>query len=89
MRIVDVREVTAPIASPIRNAYIDFSRMTASLAFSTAEELLPRAVTYLLRKGGEMCGRRSHQVTDSVTSGFQHDSVAGQLLRGGRGGAVS
>ena len=24
MRIVDVREVTKPIASPIRNAYIDF-----------------------------------------------------------------
>src|SRR6476469_9524680 len=31
MRIVDVCEVTKPIASPIRNAYIDFSRMTASL----------------------------------------------------------
>ena len=31
MRIVDVREVTKPIASPIRNAYIDFSRMTTSL----------------------------------------------------------
>ena len=28
VRIVDVREVTKPIASPIRNAYIDFSRMT-------------------------------------------------------------
>ena len=31
MRIVDFREVTAPIASPIANAYIDFSRMTCSL----------------------------------------------------------
>ena len=31
MRIVDVREKTAPIASPIRNAYIDFSKMTASV----------------------------------------------------------
>ena len=31
MRIVDVCEVTKPIASPIRNAYIDFSKMTASL----------------------------------------------------------
>jgi L-alanine-DL-glutamate epimerase-like enolase superfamily enzyme len=29
--IVDVREVTKPIASPIRNAYIDFSKMTTSL----------------------------------------------------------
>jgi L-alanine-DL-glutamate epimerase-like enolase superfamily enzyme len=31
VRIVDIREVTKPIASPIRNAYIDFSRMTTSL----------------------------------------------------------
>ena len=31
VRIVDVREVTQPIASPIRNAYIDFSKMTISL----------------------------------------------------------
>jgi D(-)-tartrate dehydratase len=31
VRILDVCEVTKPIASPIRNAYIDFSRMTASL----------------------------------------------------------
>jgi len=31
MRIVDIREVTKPIASPIRNAYIDFSKMTCSL----------------------------------------------------------
>ncbi|WP_043499840.1 mandelate racemase/muconate lactonizing enzyme family protein [Georgenia sp. SUBG003] len=31
MRIVDIREQTFPISSPIRNAYIDFSRMTLSL----------------------------------------------------------
>jgi L-alanine-DL-glutamate epimerase-like enolase superfamily enzyme len=31
MRIVDIRETTQPIASPIRNAYIDFSKMTTSL----------------------------------------------------------
>ena len=31
IRIVDLRETTRPIASPIRNAYIDFSRMTTSL----------------------------------------------------------
>ena len=31
VRIVDLREITRPIASPIRNAYIDFSRMTTSL----------------------------------------------------------
>ncbi|SDJ75589.1 mandelate racemase/muconate lactonizing enzyme family protein [Aliiruegeria lutimaris] len=31
MRIVDICEVTKLISSPIRNAYIDFSKMTASL----------------------------------------------------------
>ena len=31
MRIVDIREVTKPISSSIRNAYIDFSKMTTSL----------------------------------------------------------
>ena len=31
MRIVDIREKTVPIASPIANAYIDFSRMTISV----------------------------------------------------------
>ncbi|GAB2896496.1 mandelate racemase/muconate lactonizing enzyme family protein [Paralcaligenes sp. KSB-10] len=31
MKILEIREVTKPIASPIRNAYIDFSKMTSSL----------------------------------------------------------
>ena len=31
VRILDVREITQPISSPIRNAYIDFSKMTVSL----------------------------------------------------------
>ncbi|HTZ76866.1 MAG TPA: mandelate racemase/muconate lactonizing enzyme family protein [Stellaceae bacterium] len=31
VRIIDVREVTRPISSPIRNAYIDFTKMTTSL----------------------------------------------------------
>src|SRR5436190_20589727 len=31
MKIVDIAEVTAPIASAIANAYIDFSKMTLSL----------------------------------------------------------
>ncbi|AWB33412.1 mandelate racemase/muconate lactonizing enzyme family protein [Orrella marina] len=31
MRIVEIREITVPISSPIRNAYIDFSKMNASL----------------------------------------------------------
>ena len=31
MKIIDIREQTLPIRSPIRNAYIDFSKMTLSL----------------------------------------------------------
>jgi L-alanine-DL-glutamate epimerase-like enolase superfamily enzyme len=31
VRIVEIREATKPISSPIRNAYIDFTKMTVSL----------------------------------------------------------
>src|SRR6516225_1521951 len=31
VRIIDVCEITKPISSPIRNAYIDFTKMTTSL----------------------------------------------------------
>jgi D(-)-tartrate dehydratase len=31
VRILELREVTKPISSPIRNAYIDFTKMTSSL----------------------------------------------------------
>src|SRR5438128_10822408 len=38
MRIVDVAEITKPIASPIRNAYIESSKMTASLVAVVTDE---------------------------------------------------
>jgi L-alanine-DL-glutamate epimerase-like enolase superfamily enzyme len=47
MRIVDIREVTKPIASPIRNAYIDFSKMTCSLV---------AVVTDVVREGRPVIG---------------------------------
>ncbi|HEY0263265.1 MAG TPA: mandelate racemase/muconate lactonizing enzyme family protein [Granulicella sp.] len=47
MRIVDIREVTAPIASPIANAYIDFSKMTCSLV---------AVVTNVVRDGKPVIG---------------------------------
>jgi L-alanine-DL-glutamate epimerase-like enolase superfamily enzyme len=47
VRIVDVREVTKPIASPIRNAYIDFSKMTSSLV---------AVVTNVMRDGRPVVG---------------------------------
>src|SRR5881409_3871843 len=47
VRIIDVREVTKPIASPIRNAYIDFSKMTTSLV---------AVVTDVVRDGRRVVG---------------------------------
>jgi L-alanine-DL-glutamate epimerase-like enolase superfamily enzyme len=47
MRIVDVREITQPIASPIRNAYIDFTKMTTSLV---------AVVTDVIRDGKPVIG---------------------------------
>jgi L-alanine-DL-glutamate epimerase-like enolase superfamily enzyme len=47
LRIVDVREITQPISSPIRNAYIDFSRMTSSLV---------AVVTNVERRGKRVVG---------------------------------
>src|SRR6187200_1695553 len=47
MRIVDLRERTVPIASAIANAYIDFSKMTASLV---------AVVTDVVRDGRRVVG---------------------------------
>ena len=47
MKIVDIREVTAPIASSISNAYIDFSKMTLSLV---------AVVTDVVRDGRRVVG---------------------------------
>ncbi|MDQ6881040.1 MAG: mandelate racemase/muconate lactonizing enzyme family protein [Pseudomonadota bacterium] len=47
MKIVDIREVTQPIKSDIRNAYIDFSKMTLSLV---------AAVTDVVRDGRPVVG---------------------------------
>jgi D(-)-tartrate dehydratase len=47
MRIIDIAEVTKPISSPIRNAYIDFSKMTASLV---------AVVTDVVRDGRRVVG---------------------------------
>src|SRR5690349_11649766 len=47
MKIIDIRETTCPIASPIRNAYIDFSKMTLSLV---------AVVTDVVRDGKRIVG---------------------------------
>ncbi len=52
VRIVDVREITQPIASPIRNAYIDFSKMTTSLVAVVVEARGRRVVGYGFNSNG-------------------------------------
>jgi L-alanine-DL-glutamate epimerase-like enolase superfamily enzyme len=47
VRITEIREVTKPISSPIRNAYIDFSRMTLSLV---------AVITDVVRDGKRLVG---------------------------------
>ncbi|MCL4166052.1 UNVERIFIED_CONTAM: hypothetical protein GTU68_017298, partial [Idotea baltica] len=47
MRIVDIRNATAPMASAISNAYIDFSKMTASVV---------AVVTDVIRDGKPVIG---------------------------------
>jgi D(-)-tartrate dehydratase len=47
IRILEVREMTKPISSPIRNAYIDFSKMTSSLV---------AVVTNVVRDGQRVVG---------------------------------
>ncbi|CAL93863.1 mandelate racemase/muconate lactonizing enzyme family protein [Azoarcus olearius] len=47
MKIIDIREVTKPIKSNIRNAYIDFSKMTLSLV---------AVVTDVIRDGKPVIG---------------------------------
>jgi L-alanine-DL-glutamate epimerase-like enolase superfamily enzyme len=52
VRIVDVREITQPIASPIRNAYIDFSKMTTSLVAVVVQSGARRVVGYGFNSNG-------------------------------------
>ena len=47
MKIIDIRESTRPIKSAIRNAYIDFSKMTLSLV---------AVVTDVVRNGKPVIG---------------------------------
>src|SRR6478752_7477381 len=47
MKITDIREITQPIKSDIRNAYIDFSKMTLSLV---------AVVTDVIRDGKPVVG---------------------------------
>jgi hypothetical protein len=57
VRIVDVREITKPISSPIRNAYIDFTKMTTSLVAVVTDVVRDgkRVVGYGTRSASRRC----------------------------------
>ena len=65
VRIVDIQEVTKPIASPIRNAYIDFTKMTTSLV---------AVVTDAVRGGGWSASHciphGGHQMSLNIAAGL-------------------
>src|SRR3982074_692504 len=71
VRIVDVREVTKPIASPIRNAYIDFSKMTTSLV---------AVVTDVVRDGKPVLGYGFNSNGRSGQGGLIRERFARRLM---------
>src|SRR5438477_12827940 len=74
VRIVDVREVTKPISSPIRNAYIDFSKMTT--------------VTDVLRDGKRVIGYGFNSNGRYGQGGLIRERFAPRLLEAEPGSLV-
>ena len=79
MRIIDVREITQPIASPIRNAYIDFSKMTASLV---------AVVTDVVRDGRRVVGYGFNSNGRYAPSGLLRERFIPRLLEADPDGLV-
>src|ERR687886_490707 len=71
VRIVDVREVTKPISSPIRNAYIDFTKMTTSLV---------AVVTDVVRDGRRVVGYGFNSNGRYGQGGLIRERFAGRIL---------
>jgi D(-)-tartrate dehydratase len=71
VRIVDIRETTTPIGSSIRNAYIDFSRMTTSLV---------AVVTDVVRDGRRVVGYGFNSNGRYGQGGLIRERLAPRLL---------
>jgi L-alanine-DL-glutamate epimerase-like enolase superfamily enzyme len=70
-RILEIREVTKPIASPIRNAYIDFSKMTSSVV---------AVVTDVVRDGRRVVGYGFNSNGRHGPGARTRDRCAGRVL---------
>ncbi|WP_102026613.1 mandelate racemase/muconate lactonizing enzyme family protein [Salirhabdus sp. Marseille-P4669] len=70
MKIVDVREMAVPISSDIRNAYIDFSKMTASVV---------AIITDVIRNGKPVIGYGFHSNGRYAPSGLLRERFIPRL----------
>src|SRR5947209_1107495 len=73
VRILEVREITKPISSPIRNAYIDFTKMTTSLV---------AVVTDVMRDGRRVIGYGFNSNGRYGQGGLIRERFAARLLEG-------
>jgi L-alanine-DL-glutamate epimerase-like enolase superfamily enzyme len=80
MKILDIREATRPIASPIRNAYIDFSKMTTSLV---------AVVTDVVRDGRRVVGYGFNSNGRYGQGGLIRERFAPRLLEADPGTLVT
>jgi D(-)-tartrate dehydratase len=71
VRIVDIREITVPIKSDIRNAYIDFSQMTVSVL---------ALVTDVVRQGKPVVGFGFNSNGRYAPSGLLRDRFIPRLM---------
>ncbi|MCG6884704.1 MAG: mandelate racemase/muconate lactonizing enzyme family protein [Silicimonas sp.] len=71
MRIVDIRDAVVPISSPIRNAFIDFSKMTASVV---------AVVTDVIRDGRPVIGYGFNSNGRYAASGLLNERFMPRLL---------
>ena len=70
MKIVDIREMAVPISSNIRNAYIDFSKMTASVV---------AIITDVIRNGKPVIGYGFHSNGRYAPSGILRERFIPRL----------
>jgi L-alanine-DL-glutamate epimerase-like enolase superfamily enzyme len=71
MKIVEIRETTAPIKSSIRNAYIDFSKMTVSVV---------AVITDVIRDGRPVIGYGFNSNGRYAPQGILRDRVIPRLM---------
>ncbi len=71
LRIVEIRDIVAPMRGTIRNAYIDFSKMTASVV---------AVVTSVERRGRRIIGYGFNSNGRYAASGILRDRVMPRIM---------